>query len=54
MLVAYLQIEEALAAVSGVRHRQRLRNAAVLLFTDWREVWSQVSCYISCQSFKHI
>lgn len=36
------QVEDALAAVRGVRRRQRLRNAAVLLFTDWREVWTQV------------
>lgn len=36
------QVEEALSAVRGVRLRQRLRNAAVLLFIDWREVWFQV------------
>jgi hypothetical protein len=36
------QVEQALGGVSGVRRRQRLRNAAALLFTDWREVWGQV------------
>jgi len=40
--VCALQVEEALAAIKGVRRRQRMRNTAVLLFTDWREVWLQV------------
>jgi hypothetical protein len=40
--VSCCQVEQALGGVSGVRRRQRLRNAAALLFTDWREVWGQV------------
>jgi hypothetical protein len=42
LLLLLLQIESALEGIRGLRLRQRLRNAAVLLFTDWREVWVQV------------
>ena len=37
-----LQVEALLAGIKGARSQQRLRNAAVRLFTNWREVWVQV------------